>query len=258
MGDSGNCPNCERLTAQVRELGGRIAQLESQLRGAKRQAAPFSRGGKKKKSKKSGRKKGKGTFNHREPPAEEETRTVHVPLEKCPDCGGALEDHQEHENFQSDIPLPEPTHTRFVNESGYCPCCRTRFRSRHPQQVSTAGGAAGVSIGPNAKAVAADLHHRLGLPYAKVADHLKTMTGLDVTPSAFCQASERLAKKLTPVYEALIDAIRDCCAVYADETGWRIGTLSAWLWVFTSEHITVYVIDKSRGHEVVIDRRRKG
>jgi hypothetical protein len=41
--------------------------------------------------------------------------------------------------------------------------------------------------------------------------------------------------------------------VHSDETGWRIGTLSAWLWVFTNQHITVYTIGTSRGHEVVIE-----
>lgn len=47
-------------------------------------------------------------------------------------------------------------------------------------------------------------------------------------------------------------AIRESVAVYADETGWGIGVLSAWLWVFTSERITVYAIEESRAHEVVI------
>jgi len=142
---------------------------------------------------------------------------------------------------------------RFVTESGYCPHCKKRVRSRHPEQVSTATGAAGVSVGPNAKAVAADLHHRLGVPYAKVADHFRTAFGLKVTPSGLCQSDARLADKGQPVYDELIAAIRQCCVVHVDETGWRIGILGAWLWVFTSRTITVYVIDESRGHEVVVE-----
>ncbi len=39
---------------------------------------------------------------------------------------------------------------------------------------------------------------------------------------------------------------------YNDETGWRIGLLSAWLWVFTNRQLTVYTIQKSRSHEVVV------
>lgn len=44
-----------------------------------------------------------------------------------------------------------------------------------------------------------------------------------------------------------------CAAVHVDETGWRIGVLSAWLWVFTSRQITVYSIAESRSHEVVVE-----
>jgi Transposase IS66 family len=36
--------------------------------------------------------------------------------------------------------------------------------------------------------------------------------------------------------------IRRCTVAHADETGWRIGTLSAWLWVFTNRQVTVYTI----------------
>lgn len=253
------CPNCKRLIrelARVRrenaEIKRRLVALEDEIRRCKRQAAPFSRNRTEAQRKKPGRRKGQGTFDYRKPPPEEATETVTVPLDRCPVCGGPLSDKQTHEHIQTDLPRPEPTHTRFVNESGYCQHCRRRFRSRHPQQGSSAAGAAGVSVGPNARAVAADLHHRLGVPYAKIADHFKTAAGLDVTPSALCQSNARLAATLHPVYDALVAALRKACAVHADETGWRIGILSAWLWVFTSRHVTVYVIDESRGHEVVV------
>jgi len=63
----------------------------------------------------------------------------------------------------------------------------------------------------------------------------------------------RLAEQTRPVYDELVDALRTSAVVHADETGWRIGTLSAWLWVFANREITVYTIRQSRGHQVVID-----
>ncbi len=36
-----------------------------------------------------------------------------------------------------------------------------------------------------------------------------------------------------------------------DETGWRIDGVSSWLWSFSNETISVYVIDPSRGQGVV-------
>jgi transposase len=38
-----------------------------------------------------------------------------------------------------------------------------------------------------------------------------------------------------------------------EETGWRIGTLSAWLWVFTHRDLTVYTIRANRSSDVVLD-----
>ncbi len=55
------------------------------------------------------------------------------------------------------------------------------------------------------------------------------------------------------MYAELVEAIRQSSVVHADETGWRIGTLSAWLWVFTQQEATVYVIRDTRGSEVVLD-----
>ena len=276
MKEKKECPNCRGLQANVnslnkladslkadnRSLNQRIERLEEDLRNSKRQATPF--GAKReppKKKGKPGRKAGRGNFSRRKPPPESELKTVAEPLECCPECGGALTDSKSHEHFQTDIPLPKPLYTRYVTESGYCPNCKRRFRSRHPGQSSTATGAAAVSVGPNARAVAADMKHRLGVSYAKIAEFLRTVFAVKVTPSGLCQSNQRLADKAEPVYEELVQAIRDCCGVHADETGWRIGVLSAWLWVFGSRTITVYTIRESRGHEVVVEvlgRKFKG
>ncbi len=40
---------------------------------------------------------------------------------------------------------------------------------------------------------------------------------------------------------------------HVDETGWKIGGRSAWLWVFADEHATLYRIRKSRAHGVVVE-----
>jgi hypothetical protein len=97
------------------------------------------------------------------------------------------------------------------------------------------------------------LKHGLGASYAKVSAVLSTAFGLPVTRSGWCQADRRLAEQARPHYEELLAVMQQCSVVHVDETGWRIGTLSAWLWVFTNQHATVYKIAKGRGHEVVVD-----
>ena len=140
-----------------------------------------------------------------------------------------------------------------MTHSGYCGRCDRRVRWRHPEQISEATGAAGVRIGPRAKAFAADLKHRLGVPFAKICEVLEVGFGLVWTRGGACQADAHLAEPARPVYEERIEWIRPCAVAHADETGWRIGTLSAWLWVFTNRQVTVYTIRESRGHDVVVE-----
>jgi hypothetical protein len=97
------------------------------------------------------------------------------------------------------------------------------------------------------------MKHRLGLSYGKVCELLNDAFGLRVSRSGWYQAGVRLADQARPVYEELVETLRQSAVVHVDETGWRIGTLSAWLWVFTNQETTVYTIRSSRGHEVVID-----
>jgi transposase len=48
----------------------------------------------------------------------------------------------------------------------------------------------------------------------------------------------------------LVGAARRSPVRHAGETGWKIGGHPAWLWDFADRHATIYVIRRSRGHEV--------
>lgn len=230
------------------------AEVEELRRAGKRQATPFARRQWVEHPKRSGRRAGKGRFVHRgKPSLKEVNETKTAKLPSCPECGGKLREGRRHEQFMVDLPEVQPVITRFVTYSGYCGHCQKRRRSWHPDQISEASGAAGVVVGPRAKALAADLKHRLGASYAKVGAALEDAFGLRVSRSGWCQADQRLAKTARPVYEELIEVLRKCGEVYADETGWRIGTLAAWLWVFTNREVSVYAIRDNRSSDVVVD-----
>jgi len=239
----------QQLLERLRE------ENEGLKREGKRQAAPFARRKRVEHPKKPGRKAGQGKFSRREKPAPGQVKETKVAkLHGCPQCGGSkLRDIHEHEQYMADIPVIVPIITRYVTYSGYCVDCHKRVRSRHPEQISQASGAAGVLIGPRAKALAADLKHRLGGSYGKVSEALNDAFGLPVSRSGWCQADQRLAETARPVYEELLEVIRRSMVVHADETGWRIGILPAWLWVFTNKEVTVYVIRDNRSSDVVIE-----
>jgi transposase len=238
----------QRLVERLQE------QVEALQREGKRQATPFARRKRVEVRKKPGRKAGVGRFAHRARPSLKEVNETKVArLHGCPECGGKLREIHRHEQFEVDIPPVEPVITRYVTFSGYCRECQKRVRSRHPEQTSLASGAAGVVVGPRAKALAADLKHRLGSSYGKVSEVLNDAFGLQVSRSGWCQADQKLAETARPLYEQLVEAVRQCSVVHADETGWRIDTLSAWLWVFTNREVTVYAIRDNRSSDVVLE-----
>ena len=244
--------NVQRLQKLVERLQEEVEEMQ---RAGKRQAAPFARRKRVEHPKTPGRKAGQGKFSRREKPAPEQVDETKVAeLHACPRCGGSkLRDIHEHEQYMTDIPVIVPIVTRFVTYSGYCVDCQKRVHSRHLEQISDASGAAGVLVGPRAKAFAADMKHRLGGSYGKVSEALNDAFGLRVCRSGWCQADSHLARIALPIYQKLIESIRRSIAVHADETGWRIGILSAWLWVFTNKEITVYAIRDNRSSDVVVE-----
>lgn len=257
-------PKDERIAELEKQLAQALAiieklqkEVEELKRAGKRQAAPFARRNLVERPRRSGRKKGQGKFSHRaKPTIKQITETKRARLQGCPECGGQVREIHQHEHAYgsvTDIPVIEVKTTRFITYSGYCRECHKRVRSQHPDQTSQATGAAGVLVGPRAKALAADLKHRLGVSYGKVSEVLQDAFGLQVSRSGWCHSDQKLSNTARAVYAELLERIRQCSIVHADETGWRIGTLAAWLWVFTNRDVTVYAIRDNRSSDVVVD-----
>ncbi len=242
------------LRRQVAEHERQIARLEklveSLRRRGKRQAAPFSKGAPKGDPKRPGRKRGDqyGQRAGRSRPKKADQRIeVECPL-FCLDCQGRVRLVGKTSQYQIDLPLMRPWTTEFVLHFGKCLGCGRQVMGRHPLQSSNAVGVGSVQIGPGVIALAAYLNKVGGLSYGKIAALLEQMAGFQVARSTLCRALLRLAKKATPLYEGLIEKIRGSPVVYPDETGWRSGGLSAWLWAFTNRRETVYSIQRGRGY----------
>jgi hypothetical protein len=93
----------------------------------------------------------------------------------------------------------------------------------------------------------------LATQYRRICDFLQTYCDFKVCPAAFVRAEQQLAELARLTYNLLIDALQRCGIVRADETGWRVGALNAWLWVFTNKDLPIYTIRTgpgARGHEV--------
>lgn len=241
----------EQLEREIADLKRIVAELMERERKRKRQASPFARSKLKKDKKKPGRPVGhEGAWKERPEHVDEE---VEARLEGCPHCGGDVCDIEEVLQFVVDLPEIRAHVLKILTERAWCRRCRKSVRSTHPRQVSKAGGSAAVAVGPRAVALANELKHQQGVPYRDIASLFGRYFGLSLTHGALAQLSVRLAEKAMPDYLMLIHTVQTSAVVHTDDTGWRIGRLCAWLWVFTTADVTVYVIDYRRGADVVLD-----
>lgn len=239
------------LAARDEKISKLEAALESARRSGKRQAAPFSKGEPKRAPKKPGRKKGKdhGPAERRKVP-ERVDEILDAPLPcTCPGCGGGVVEVDVQHQWQTELPKIEPRIIQFDVHIGACERCGERLQGRHPQQTSDALGAAASMLGPRAIGFAAQLHKELGVSFGKISKLFDSVLDIQVSRGGLSQAIYRLAARIDPTFEAMKEALPTKPVISPDETGWRVGGVSSWLWVFEAVDLIVYGIMPGRSFE---------
>jgi transposase len=258
--DSNPTPTADDLIKEIESLRKQVEkliaenerlrkELEEALRGVKRQAAPFSRGKRKKKPKRPGRKSGVGYGTQANRPVPDHVdEQIDVALPKRCECGGAAVYDATMPQYQEDI-LRKTVVRRFDVQIGHCSCCGRRIQGRHPLQTSDALGAAQVQVGPEALTLAAHLRKEMGLSDGRTSRVLELGWGLRMSRSGVCRAMLRTAAKAAPTYQELRVTVRQSWVAWMDETGWRVAATLNWLWAAVTETATVYDILPGRGFE---------
>jgi transposase len=255
-----SCAGCQALQRRLRDLQAENErlrhQLDAALRAGKRQAGPFAKGEPKPNPKRPGRKPGQdyGTKAHRQPPTPEQIHEVHEAAlpERCPACGGPLDEAHVAQQFQVEIPR-KPIHRQFNIHVGQCRHCQRRVQGRHPLQTSDALGAASAQLGPDAQAAVVELNKQGGLSHGKVVRCLGSLFGIPLSRGGSVHTVLRAAARCEPVYEAIRQEVGQSEWVVPDETGWRVGGRPAWLHTLVGPEATAYVIGPTRSGAVAED-----
>lgn len=260
-----SCSRCRVLQRQVARLRGQLAEvqsvvadlkkkLEEKTRASKRQAAPFRKDEEQKKPEQEKKRPGRKPGHRRDarPVPSEVDRTLHAPVDVCPDCRVPLEDITTHDQYQTDIPPVKPIVTKFEVQVGTCPCCGKRVQGQHPEQTSQSLGAANHSLGPRATAIAADLKYRLGLPFRKIADVFGRYFNLPCCAGAIVRRAARLSDAGRGVVDVLKLQIRSRAIVHADETGWWKGGEKTYLHTLASDDIVLFLVG-NRSNDIAWD-----
>ena len=201
------------------------------------------------------KKKGRGTEGRKgagnKPKTKPITKWEKVGVEKCGGCGTDLSENPALKSTNTRIiedilSLPAKTEvTKVVVAKKYCPHC---------QRVTTAKTDLALpksDIGLNTTVHMLYLWLSMGLPFTRIAAYFDSIFSQIISTAGLCRHVIRVAKIMKPVYEEILEDVRNGSILHADETGWRVAGKNWWLWVFGNEESAIYTIDKSRGKDVV-------
>ena len=230
----------KELLVQLKELKDMVFKKISKKKWLPWQKDDDDGDDKDKKPKKPGAKKGHKGKTRKKP----DRVDVHqdVMLKECPECHGKdLSLCQRHEgHYQEDIIIPARTETtRFRHHYYYCKGCG---KTVHGTGI---GELPGSFIGPRAKALAAYLRYHMSVPYRKVQVLLEKVFNMELDASSCVGFDKQIRSRGQPLYESLLERIKDSPWINTDETGWK----GKWLWCLGNNESVVYVIRPGRGQK---------
>ena len=162
-----------------------------------------------------------------------------VPLEsevgdRCPQCGGPLQDRGTQTRSVIDMPPLQTEKTLYVLPKQYCPRCRRAFQP-HPPGVLPK-----TLFGNQLVATAATMHYLHGVPMGRICEQV----GVDL--GTLIKIFHRLAKLFSSIPSRLIEQYRQAPVKHADETGWPNDGHHGYVWLFATTTISIFLFRETR------------
>jgi transposase len=166
----------------------------------------------------------------------------HPPLDNCPDCHGPLPAPGETTTrLIEDILAAQPEVTEHHVPRQWCTTCKKFVSPPVPDALP------GATFGHRLVILSAWLHFALGLTLSPIVELLRYQLHFKLSAGGLVGAWHRYAAVFYPWYEQIGAEARASGVLHADETGWRVNGRTYWLWCFTTQWVTYYMIDRSRG-----------
>ena len=173
----------------------------------------------------------------------------HVP-ECCSGCGAGLSDAAVTgvtRRQSIDIPPVKPVVIEHRVETRRC-ACGTVTAGRFPDHVR-----APVSYGPGVKAAVVYLLARQHIPVARCAEAMRDLFGVRLSTGTIDAIYTDAGRRLGGFITALVATLRTLAVVHVDETTDRIGTVTCWMHVVSTNMFTLIHASATRGIKAVHD-----
>lgn len=242
----------EKLVAQIKSIQEKLGLNSGNSSLPPSSDRPGNKPKRKKKGK-SGRKPG-GQPGHKGVarellPASEVTHSVLCEVGLCSVCGGAMKavDAEPVRQQKVEVPAIKPEVTEYRRPVGVCELCGQRALAPLPFGVDE-----GV-LGPRALAIASWLSGDMRLSRRRVQRLFKVLLGITVSLGTVSQAEGRVSPALATPHERALDFVQSRPVVGADETGIPLGSQRGWLWLATTEAVTVFLVRDNRARRSAIE-----
>ncbi len=191
--------------------------------------------------KRSGRKKGHPGSGRKRPERIDHYEEHRLPC--CPHCQGRLKRLGEtHIRYVEDIPEDLRSQaTEHTIHRDWCPRCKKRVAPQVPEALPNA------RLGNRAVVLSAWMHYGVGTTMQQIVDVFNYHLQLKISKGALTPMWDRLREVLFPWYEQIQQEGLSSAVLHGDETGWRVNGKTHWLWCFSNQRLTYYLIDRSRG-----------
>ncbi len=232
------------LKAQIREL---LEQIEAWKRGHR--VRPGGKAAQKPSRKASGRGPGRaqGHPGTSRTTPEHVDRTVEVAVAThCPFCGGAVEamDQEPGEQTVEDLRAePQTEVVVYRRHKGRCTQCHKPVLAPMPEGLGP-----NPKVGVRAQAQVVEMKSD-GQSLGQIQRQLERQ-GLDLSRGGLQQILHRSALVLEPARSQLHVRIVEGSHVWADETSYKVGGRSGYLWMIRGYRAVLFEADPSRGQQV--------
>jgi len=174
---------------------------------------------------------------HSEIPSDRIVR-VEAQFERCPECGGPLENKGWEERSVIDSPPQKAEPVLYNLSKRYCPRCKRGFTSQAPGVLPKS------LYGNQFIANVIVMHYLYGLPLGRVSEYSGVGAGSLMT------IFHRCAGLLEEVPQKLIEEYRQAPVKHADETGWRTDGQNGYVWLFATNRLSIFQFGKSRSAKI--------
>lgn len=240
-------PLIERVEALEREVAQLKARLEQNSQNSSKPPSTDPPGTKRPQPESSGRRPG-GQPGHpgvSRALAAEVDEVVELKPERCGHCGRVLKgsDSEPHRHQVTELPPVLPHITEYRQHTLVCTCCGHETRACLPEGVAVG------QFGPRLLATVGLLTGAYHLSKRTAQEILRDLFGVQMSLGAVSGAEQRVSAALATVVKEAHEWAQAQRTAHADETGWREGRRLAWLWVMTTQLVTVFKVHARRNRE---------